>query len=97
MSHIFTDVDEEYYDYALSKVLGWVSPPAFDFKALADALYCQKDFYGVGIIYNDGGSSFMVRPPSPGNGLIKNKATHIIIIEIPLEFSDNVKNHCAIN
>ena len=95
MSHIFTGVDEEYYDYALSKVLGWVSPPAFDFKALADALDCQKDFYGVGIIYNDGGRSFMVRPPSPGNGLIKNKATHIIITEVPLELSDNVKKIIA--
>lgn len=98
--HIFTDVNEEYYDYSLSKVLGWISPSAFDLKALADALDCQKDFCGVGIIYNDGGNSFMVCPPSPGNGLIKNKATHIIITEIPLELSDNVKkiiHHIHIN
>lgn len=95
MSHIFTDVDEEYYDYEFSKIFGWVSPPPFDFKALANTLDCQKDFYGVGIIYNDGSRSFMVRPPLPGVGLTKNKVTHIIITETPLELSDKVKKLLA--
>jgi hypothetical protein len=91
MSHMFNDGNEEYYDYELSKVFGWVSTPAFDFKKLSDALDCQRDFYGVGIIYNDGSRSFMVRPPLSGMGLIKNKVTHIIITKISIELPEKVK------
>lgn len=91
MPKIFTNGDEDYYDYELSKAFGWVSSPALDFKALSDALDCQRDFYGVGIIYNEGERSFMVRPPLPGIGLTKNKVTHLIITKTSLELPDNVK------
>ncbi|EKW1657239.1 hypothetical protein ACJO73_17095 [Citrobacter freundii] len=95
MSHIFIDSDEGYYDYELSKVFGWVLTPALNFKELANSLDCQKDFHGVGIIYNDGSRSFMVRPPSQGIGLTKNKVTHIIITKISLELPDDVKKTLA--
>ena len=88
---MITGEDEEYYDYELSKIFGWVLSPVFDFKELSNALDCQRDFYGVGIIYNDGERSFMVRPPSPGIGLTKNKVTHIIITKVSLELSEKDK------
>lgn len=62
MSHLFYSEGNDLPNYELSRILGQTQGIDFDFPILADALDCQRDFYGAGITYNDGVHSFLVRP-----------------------------------
>ncbi|TBM12043.1 hypothetical protein EYY86_16010 [Hafnia paralvei] len=82
MSQTLQYTHKELLDYDLASKLGWVKAPDYNFRALIDALDCQRDFYGVGIVYNDGFDSFLVRAPTSATGS-KRKVTHIVISRIP--------------
>lgn len=58
MSHLFYPEGNDLPGYDWSRILGQTKGTDFNFHALADALDCQRDFYGAGIIYNDGYRSF---------------------------------------
>ncbi|WFW61076.1 hypothetical protein NFJ76_03545 [Citrobacter freundii] len=81
MSHLFYPEGNDLPGYDWSRILGQTKGTDFDFHALADALDCQRDFYGAGIIYNDGYRSFLVRPshrsPAPG----QNQITHVVVTQ----------------
>ena len=82
MSQIFQDTQKEFPDYDLATKLGWVKAPDYNFQALINALDCQRDFYGVGVVYNDGFDSFLVRAPLPFVGSTGNKVTHVVVSKI---------------
>lgn len=68
-------------DYKWSRMLGQTSSD-FDFKALENSLDCLRDFYGVGIIYNDDSHSYLVRP-SRGSSLSgQNQVTHVVVTRV---------------
>lgn len=81
MSRLFYPEGNDLPGYEWSRLLGQTQGTDFDFSALADSLDCQRDFYGAGIIYNDGYRSFLVRPsrrpPTPG----QNQITHVIVTQ----------------
>lgn len=64
MSNILNDYGF-YGDYHAAISLGQLKNPGFDFQSLINALDCQREFYGVGVIYNDGFEIFVVRAPKP--------------------------------
>jgi len=86
MSQIFHN---KYQDYKLAQIFGQVRAPDFNFQSLFNSLDCHKNFYGVGVIFDDGTRSFLVRPPLFSNSLTENKVTHIIVTEIT-NFSHNI-------
>ncbi|QLK59734.1 hypothetical protein GE278_02555 [Enterobacteriaceae bacterium Kacie_13] len=50
-------------DYKYASLLHTISDVDFDFEALGQALDCQRDFYGVGIIYSEDQKEYVVRQP----------------------------------
>ncbi|WP_318363731.1 hypothetical protein [Enterobacter sp.] len=82
MSHLFYPEGNDLPNYELSRILGQTQGIDFDFPILADALDCQRDFYGAGIIYNDGLHSFLVRPSKRVTTLGKNEVTHVVVTKI---------------
>ncbi|MDX7986140.1 hypothetical protein FE392_02150 [Xenorhabdus sp. 12] len=59
------------------------SPPDIDFKSVADALDCHRDFYGAGIIYSDGlYKRYLVRPSKRRASPAVSELTHIIIFNL---------------
>ncbi len=50
-------------DYKYASLLHTISDVDFDFEALGQALDCQRDFYGVGIIYSEDQREYVVRQP----------------------------------
>lgn len=54
-----------------------------DFGLLANNLDCRRDFYQVGIIYDDGSKCWLVRPSrriaNPNQSLV----SHVIITKVP--------------
>lgn len=83
--------NENYPDYNISEVLGYVKPPNIDFQFIINNLDCHREFYGAGIIYNDGINSFEVRPPKPGTNTVARKTTHVIITKVSTSLPDSVK------
>lgn len=81
-----------YGDYSAGIALGQVKNPGFDFQELINALDCQQDFYGVGVVFNDGFESFVVRPPRPRYYPKGNAVTHIIISKIPTAAEMEARN-----
>lgn len=82
---------EDYSDYDTSVMLGFVKPANINFQSIINDLDCHKDFYGVGIIYNDGVESFVIRESRPGAGAVAHKITHVIITKILTSLPDSVK------
>lgn len=65
-------------DFEWSRILGQTSAD-FDFNKLGEVLDCQRDFYGVGIIYNDGRHSYLVRPSQRNSTFGQNQVTHVVV------------------
>lgn len=84
---------EDYSDYDMSVMLGFVKPANINFQSIINDLDCHKDFYGVGIIYNDGVDSFVVRASRPGAGAIAHKITHVIITKVLTSLPDSVRKN----
>lgn len=89
MSHFINQRMNGVVDYEWSRLLGRVENANFDFKALADALDCQKNFYGVGIIYNDGSLSYLVRSPKKTSTSERSQVTHVIVTKVILATRDS--------
>ena len=82
MSQIFKNQKNKYEDYKFAQIFGQVGTPDFDFQKLFYSLDCHRDFYGVGVVYNDGSHSFLVRAPLSTTRLAGNKVTHVIVTKI---------------
>lgn len=81
MSNLFYPEGNDLPEYEWSRLLGQTQGTNFNFDALADSLDCQRDFYGVGIIYNDGSRSFLVRPSKRSSTPGLNQITHVIVTQ----------------
>ncbi|PHM44868.1 hypothetical protein Xmau_01582 [Xenorhabdus mauleonii] len=70
-------------DFHLSYRISNNVPSDLDFKAIADALDCHRDFYGAGIIYSDGlYERYLVRPSKRRGNPAVSELTHIIIFNL---------------
>ncbi|SFU59500.1 hypothetical protein [Xenorhabdus koppenhoeferi] len=66
-----------------SNLLGTRGAADIDFKAIADALDCHRDFYGAGIIYSDGlYKRYLIRPSKRRGSQVSSELTHIIIFNL---------------
>ncbi|MDX7993179.1 hypothetical protein FE394_05690 [Xenorhabdus sp. Reich] len=75
-----------------SSLLGSRNAANIDFKAIADALDCHRDFYGAGIIYSDGLSKrYLVRPSKRRGSPVSSELTHIIIFNLEAGASPEVE------
>lgn len=81
MSNLFYPEGNDLPEYEWSRLLGQTQGTNFNFDALPDSLDCQRDFYGVGIIYNDGSRSFLVRPSKRSSTPGLNQITHVIVTQ----------------
>jgi len=81
VSHLFYPEGNDLPGYEWSRLLGQTKGTDFDFGALVDALDCQRNFYGVGIIYNDGSRSFLVRTSKRASTPGLNQITHVIVTQ----------------
>jgi len=83
-------------DYDLSCMLGKTQWADFDFHALGKSLDCQRDFFGAGIIYDDGFHSYLVRPSHRPATSGQNQITHVVVTKVNQlsreEISESVKN-----
>lgn len=61
---VLSRTDEHLGDFRIASILHNISFVDFDFDALANALDCTKDLYGVGIIYSEDERQYVVRPPT---------------------------------
>lgn len=77
MSRLFHPEGNDLPGYEWSRLLGHTRGTDFNFYALGEALDCQRNFYGAGIIYNDGYRSFLVRPSKRASG--PNQITHVVV------------------
>lgn len=82
MSNILNDYGI-YGDYKAAIALGKLKNSNFDFQALTNALDCQREFYGVGVIYNDGFDTFVVRAPKPHYSSKGNIVIHVLVSKTP--------------
>ncbi|MFE8147110.1 hypothetical protein RBA69_07750 [Brenneria goodwinii] len=71
-------------DYDFSRWTGNHSGADFDFRALANALDCTRDFNQAGIIYADGSNRFLVRPSRRHANNQQSIVTHVVITKVPL-------------
>lgn len=83
MSNLLRPEGNHLPDYEWARMSGQTSAD-FDFKALENSLDCLRDFYGVGIIYNDGNHSYLVRPSHRSSTLGQNQVTHVVVTRITL-------------
>lgn len=65
-------------DFKYARLLHTISDVDFDFEALGQALDCQRDFYGVGILYSEEQREFIVRKPTNA-ALVK----YVIVTKVP--------------
>lgn len=59
--------------------MGGAAPADIDFKALAAQLDCSRSFYQVGIIFNDGRQSWLVRPSRRIANVNESTVSHVVI------------------
>ncbi|HEX4504035.1 MAG TPA: hypothetical protein VH187_23190 [Scandinavium sp.] len=78
-------------DYEWSRVFGKTNAE-IDFQKLADALDCQRGFYGVGIIYDDGIQSYLVRPANYSAFSRFSQVTHITVTKVPVITRENISD-----
>ncbi|WP_313104966.1 hypothetical protein [Pseudescherichia vulneris] len=69
------------YDFARS--LGHQAGADIDFKKLADKLDCMRNFYHVGIIFDDGRQSWLVRPSRRIADANQSTVSHVVISKVP--------------
>ncbi|VYU80575.1 hypothetical protein [Metakosakonia massiliensis] len=67
------------YDFA--RQMGQLYNNDIDFKAFADRLDCQRDLYGVGIIYAEGKQRWLVRP-SRRIGSDLTSVSHVVVTKV---------------
>lgn len=81
MSNLLHPEENNLPDFEWSWMTGQTSSD-FDFQALENSLDCLRDFYGVGIIYNDGSHSYLVRPSHRSSASGQNQVTHVVVARI---------------
>lgn len=69
-------------DYATSQMFGGVNKADIDFNSLAKTLDCSRNFYNVGIIYDDGKRRYLVRSSKRLLSNINNDVSHIIVTKV---------------
>lgn len=65
-------------DYKYASLLHTISDVDFDFEALGQALDCQRDFYGVGILYSEDQREYVVRQSRSAAS-----AKYVIVTKVP--------------
>lgn len=95
MTTLLYDGRDRLPNYELYRSLGKTNSD-FNFESLINYLDCQRDFYGVGIIYNDGNNSYLVRPSRRISAPGQNQVTHVIVSRLiqpsRVTASNSVKN-----
>lgn len=85
--------------YGFSRWTGSQSGADFDFRALANALDCTRDFYQAGIIYADGHQRYLVRPSRRYANNQQSIVTHVVVTKVPqingYAAGDNLTNAVA--
>ncbi|WP_338495047.1 hypothetical protein VRB95_10350 [Erwinia aphidicola] len=69
--------------YDLARRLGHQAGADFDFKKLADKLDCTRNFYHVGIIFDDGRQRWLVRPSKRIADVNQSTGSHVVISKVP--------------
>jgi len=69
--------------YDLSRSLGLQAGADIDFKKLAAQLDCTRNFYNVGIIFDDGKQRWLVRPSRRIADVNQSTVSHVVISKIP--------------
>lgn len=69
--------------YNLSRSLGLQAGTDIDFKKLAAQLDCTRNFYNVGIIFDDGKQRWLVRPSRRIADVNQSTVSHVVISKIP--------------
>jgi len=69
--------------YDFSRSLGHQAGADIDFKKLADKLDCMRNFYHVGIIFDDGRQRWLVRPSRRIANANQSIVSHVVISEVP--------------
>lgn len=65
--------------YDLSRSLGNQTGADIDFKKLAEQLDCMRNFYNVGIIFDDGRQRWLVRPSRRIADANQSTVSHVVI------------------
>ncbi|AVF36952.1 hypothetical protein BV494_19405 [Rahnella sikkimica] len=65
-------------DFKIASLLHTISDVDFNFDALANALDCTKDLYGVGIIYSEDQRQYVVRSPKNTRSVI-----YVVVTKVP--------------
>lgn len=81
MSNFLNFRNKDFPDYNFSRMLGQTSSE-FDFTMLANSLDCLRDFYGVGIIYDDGHNTYLVRSSKRSSLSGQSLVTHVIVTKV---------------
>lgn len=76
--------------YDLSRSLGNQTGADIDFKKLAEQLDCMRNFYNVGIIFDDGRQRWLVRPSRRIADANQSTVSHVVISKVP-----EIKQHSA--
>ena len=69
--------------YDLSRSLGYKAGADIDFEKLAAQLDCTRNFYNVGIIFDDGKQRWLVRPSRRIADVNQSTVSHVVISKIP--------------
>lgn len=69
--------------YNFSRSLGYTSGADIDFEKLAAQLDCSRNFYNVGIIFDDGKQRWLVRPSRRIANINHSIVSHVIISKVP--------------
>ncbi|SAC21898.1 Uncharacterised protein [Enterobacter hormaechei] len=69
--------------YDVSRSLGLQAGTDIDFKKLAAQLDCTRNFYNVGIIFDDGKQRWLVRPSRRIADVNQSTVSHVVISKIP--------------
>lgn len=70
-------------NYSFSRSLGLQTGADIDFKKLAEKLDCTRNFYHVGIIFDDGKQRWLVRPSRRIANANQSTVSHVVISKVP--------------
>ncbi|WP_404808354.1 hypothetical protein [Mangrovibacter yixingensis] len=82
--------DKTLLGYDLAYIFGSQTDVDIDFKQLADKFDCMRNFYKVGIIFDDGSRRWLVRPSRRISNANQSTVSHVVISKVP-----DIKQHCA--
>lgn len=68
----------DFGDFKIASLLHTITDVDFDFDALANALDCTRDLYGVGIIYSEEQRKYVVRSPKNTRSVI-----YVVVTKVP--------------